>query len=52
MSLRRCHPIGFLLILGSGKLWFSLGYDENGFKPGVIEGFWEDVQGLVREVLL
>lgn len=36
----------------AGKLWMSLGYDVNGFKEGVIEGFWEEVQSLVKEVLL
>lgn len=50
----RQRPGGLLLFAYTfaGKLWFSLGYDENGFEPGVIEGFWEDVQSLVREVLL
>jgi hypothetical protein len=36
----------------SGRLWMSLGYDVNGFAPGAIEGFWDEVQALVREVLL
>ncbi|WVF68181.1 hypothetical protein IAT40_002946 [Kwoniella sp. CBS 6097] len=36
----------------AGKLWFSLGYDKNGFAPGEIEGFWDEVQALVEEVLL
>ncbi|EIW66292.1 hypothetical protein TREMEDRAFT_35234 [Tremella mesenterica DSM 1558] len=35
-----------------GKLWFSLGYDMNGFEDGVIERFWEEVHGLVKEVML
>nr|XP_019051046.1 hypothetical protein I302_01493 [Kwoniella bestiolae CBS 10118]OCF29976.1 hypothetical protein I302_01493 [Kwoniella bestiolae CBS 10118] len=36
----------------AGKLWFSLGYDKNGFPPGVIEGFWSEVQNLIEEVLV
>ncbi|WVR08639.1 hypothetical protein IAU60_005696 [Kwoniella sp. DSM 27419] len=36
----------------AGKLWLSLGYDKNGFAPGVIEDFWAEVQTLVDEVLL
>ncbi|OCF33645.1 hypothetical protein I317_02848 [Kwoniella heveanensis CBS 569] len=36
----------------AGKLWFSLGYDKNGFAPGEIEGFWAEVQALVEEVLI
>jgi hypothetical protein len=36
----------------SGKLWLSLGYDVNGYEQGAIEGFWAEVQSLVREVLL
>lgn len=35
-----------------GKLWLSLGYDQNGFKDGAIEGFWEEMQDIVKEVLL
>jgi hypothetical protein len=30
----------------------SLGYDVNGFQEGIIDNFWEEVQKLVREVLL
>nr|XP_019007907.1 uncharacterized protein I206_07543 [Kwoniella pini CBS 10737]OCF46688.1 hypothetical protein I206_07543 [Kwoniella pini CBS 10737] len=36
----------------AGKLWFSLGYDKNGFPSGVIEGFWQECQDLIDEVLL
>ncbi|WWC92334.1 uncharacterized protein L201_007288 [Kwoniella dendrophila CBS 6074] len=35
-----------------GKLWVSLGYDKNGFPAGVIEGFWDEVQDLIKEVLV
>ena len=35
-----------------GKLWLSLGYDVNGFEPGAIEGFWTEVQTLVRDMFL
>jgi len=35
-----------------GKLWLSLGYDINGFEDGAIEEFWDEVKGLVQEVLL
>nr|XP_018259757.1 uncharacterized protein I303_07825 [Kwoniella dejecticola CBS 10117]OBR81915.1 hypothetical protein I303_07825 [Kwoniella dejecticola CBS 10117] len=36
----------------AGKLWFSLGYDKNGFPAGVIEGFWQECQNLIDEVLV
>ncbi|WRT70723.1 uncharacterized protein IL334_007721 [Kwoniella shivajii] len=36
----------------AGKLWFSLGYDKNGFPSGVVEGFWTEVQDLIQEVLV
>ena len=36
----------------AGKLWLSLGYDVNGFEEGVIEGFWDEMQVLVREVMM
>jgi len=35
-----------------GKLWMSLGYDQNGFEEGAIEGFWQEVQDVAKEVLL
>lgn len=35
-----------------GKLWMSLGYDQNGFEEGAIEGFWQEVQDVGKEVLL
>ncbi|KZS96050.1 hypothetical protein SISNIDRAFT_540130 [Sistotremastrum niveocremeum HHB9708] len=37
---------GGMLLFGytfAGKLWLSLGYDENGFKRGTVEEFWSDV---------
>ena len=50
----RQRPGGLLLFAYTfkGKLWMSLGYDVNGFKEGAIEGFWEEVQALVKEVLM
>ncbi|KAL7422831.1 hypothetical protein Q5752_002127 [Cryptotrichosporon argae] len=36
----------------AGKLWTSLGYDENGFEKSVVERFWDDFQALVQELLL
>ncbi|KAL8279399.1 hypothetical protein RQP46_008211 [Phenoliferia psychrophenolica] len=36
----------------AGKLWFSLGYDVNGFERGVIEEFWTKLQDGVDEFLL
>ncbi|ORX40986.1 hypothetical protein BD324DRAFT_647886 [Kockovaella imperatae] len=50
----RQRPGGLLLFAYTfaGKLWMSLGYDVNGFQEGVIEGFWEEVQNLVKEVML
>jgi len=41
-----------LVLTCSGKLWMSLGYDQNGFEEGAIEGFWQEVQDVAREVLL
>ncbi|KAK4688482.1 hypothetical protein P7C73_g1640, partial [Tremellales sp. Uapishka_1] len=35
-----------------GKLWVSLGYDQNGFQEGVIERFWLDLHEIVHEVML
>ncbi|CCM03131.1 uncharacterized protein FIBRA_05252 [Fibroporia radiculosa] len=45
---------GAMLLFGytfKGKLWVSLGYDENGFKEGVVERFWEEVENCVEEFL-
>lgn len=36
----------------AGKLWFSLGYDVNGFKEGVVENWWSELQTGVDEFLL
>jgi hypothetical protein len=46
---------GGLLLFGytfAGKLWVSLGYDENGFDKEVIERFWANLLDAVREFLL
>lgn len=50
----RQRPGGLLLFAYTlaGKLWLSLGYDENGFESGAIERFWADVLDLARAVLL
>lgn len=34
-----------------GRLWLSLGYDQNAFKEGVVEGWWEEVLKGVNEFL-
>ncbi|KAJ3787143.1 hypothetical protein GGU10DRAFT_417189 [Lentinula aff. detonsa] len=37
---------GAMLLFGYtfvGKLWISLGYDENGFEKGIVEKFWKNV---------
>ncbi|KAI5478834.1 hypothetical protein MNV49_004566 [Pseudohyphozyma bogoriensis] len=36
----------------AGKFWLSLGYDSLGFKEGVVEGFWDELQKGVGEFLL
>jgi len=35
----------------AGKLWISLGYDENGFERETIELFWRNVEMAAREFL-
>lgn len=34
------------------KLWFSLGYDVNGFEERAIEKWWSELQSGVEEFLL
>ncbi|KAK4055284.1 hypothetical protein OIV83_000567 [Microbotryomycetes sp. JL201] len=36
----------------AGKLWFSLGYDRNGFESGTIETFWSEFLQSADEFLL
>jgi len=36
----------------AGKLWVSLGYDKNGFDRKVVDMFWSNVLGSMRELLL
>ncbi|KAF8641188.1 hypothetical protein AX17_000823 [Amanita inopinata Kibby_2008] len=46
---------GGLLMFGytfAGKLWVSLGYDENGFDKDVIETFWKNVLQVVDNYML
>lgn len=35
----------------AGRLWFSLGWDVNGYPEGVVENFWRDFNGGVGEFL-
>ncbi|KAJ3721745.1 hypothetical protein C8R42DRAFT_580772 [Lentinula raphanica] len=46
---------GAMLLFGYtfvGKLWISLGYDENGFEKGIVETFWNNVFSSIEELLL
>jgi hypothetical protein len=36
----------------AGKLWISLGYDENGFEEVVVKTFWKNVKDAVDEFLV
>ncbi|GAA5859673.1 hypothetical protein JCM8547_006187 [Rhodosporidiobolus lusitaniae] len=36
----------------AGKLWFSLGYDQNGFEKGSIESWWDELLKGVDEFLM
>ncbi|KAF9245806.1 hypothetical protein BU15DRAFT_40570 [Melanogaster broomeanus] len=36
----------------AGKLWISLGYDENGFEKEVVERFWEGILQATDELLM
>jgi len=45
---------GAILLFGytfKGRLWVSLGYDQNGFKEGVIESYWCEIERCVEEFL-
>ncbi|EJF66868.1 hypothetical protein DICSQDRAFT_131140 [Dichomitus squalens LYAD-421 SS1] len=45
---------GGMLLFGytfKGKLWISLGYDENGFADGVIDRFWKEAMDCVDQFL-
>ncbi|THH02591.1 hypothetical protein EW026_g309 [Hermanssonia centrifuga] len=45
---------GAMLLFGytfAGKLWVSLGYDENGFKEGVVDRFWSEAISGIEEFL-
>ncbi|KAJ8702249.1 hypothetical protein PTI98_000985 [Pleurotus ostreatus] len=50
----RQRPGGMLLFAYTfaGKLWVSLGYDENGFEQETIQTFWDNVLSGIREFLL
>lgn len=46
---------GAMLVFGytfAGRLWLSLGYDENGFADGVVERWWAEVLKGVDEFLV
>ncbi|KAF5388592.1 hypothetical protein D9757_004680 [Collybiopsis confluens] len=46
---------GAMLLFGYtfvGKLWVSLGYDENGFEDDVVHRFWQNLLGSMEELLL
>lgn len=46
---------GGMLLFGytfAGKLWISLGYDENGFDRGTVDLFWANVDAAVHELLI
>jgi hypothetical protein len=46
---------GGMLLFGytfAGKLWISLGYDENGFDRGTVDLFWANVNAAVHELLI
>ena len=45
---------GAMLLFGytfKGKLWISLGYDENGFAEGVVDRFWKEALDCVDQFL-
>lgn len=45
---------GAMLLFGytfAGKLWVSLGYDENGFAEGFVDKFWAEALGAIDEFL-
>ncbi|BEJ15390.1 hypothetical protein CspHIS471_0411570 [Cutaneotrichosporon sp. HIS471] len=44
--------VGLHAYVVGGNLTLSLAYDVNGLVWGAVEGWWEDVLGLVDEVLL
>jgi len=49
----RQRPGGMLLFgyTFAGKLWVSLGYDENGFDRGVVRKFWSNCLNAIDELL-
>ena len=45
---------GAMLLFGYtfvGRLWVSLGYDENGFAEGVVDRFWTEALKVIDEFL-
>ena len=49
----RQRPGGMLMFAYTfaGRLWFSLGWDVNGYPEGVVENFWRDFNAGVGEFL-
>ncbi|KAF8665373.1 hypothetical protein AX16_000392 [Volvariella volvacea WC 439] len=49
----RQRPGGMLLFSYTfvGKLWVSLGYDENGFEKGVVDTYWHNILSGIEEFL-
>jgi hypothetical protein len=46
---------GGMLMFGytfAGRLWVSLGYDENGFEKKIVENFWNNVLDAIHELLV
>ena len=46
---------GAMLLFGytfAGKLWISLGYDENGFERVVVDTFWSNLSVSIDELLI
>ena len=46
---------GGMLLFGytfAGRLWLSLGYDEEGFEPETVKKWWEGVLNGINEFLL
>ncbi|CDZ97947.1 hypothetical protein [Phaffia rhodozyma] len=49
----RQRPGGMLMFCYTfaGRLWFSLGWDKNGYPEGYVENFWNEVNATIGEFL-